>query len=219
LQRHSLCITFRVKRLTMSKYVLTGLTQAGSLELEGGFNTIGRNPTNDLRIRDATVSSFHCEIIRKEDSIRVRDLGSTNGTYVDGVKVEESALQPGSVLRVGSIEFKIERREDDAIPPVVIPKLNKQPEQSQVLLPDGHAACLNHNTVYACYECQRCQKTFCQDCVSSLRISGGNTRVFCPVCSGHCESIPVPPGVSTTATPRSDSVLGRLSQTIRIRFK
>jgi hypothetical protein len=214
----------------MAKYFLIGLTQTGSLELEPGFNTVGRNPTNDLRIRDATVSSFHCEIIRKDDSIMVRDLGSTNGTFVDGQRIEESPLETDSILRVGSVEFTVQRQEEEALkvqlqeeealPPIVVPKLSStQPDQAQQLLPDGFPACLNHNDAHATFECRRCQKKFCPSCVNLLRLSGGNARVFCPSCSGLCEELPVPKGVSTTPTPKPDSVLGRLSQTIRIRFK
>jgi hypothetical protein len=203
----------------MSKFVLTGVSQLAELELEQGFNTLGRNPTNDLRVRDATVSSFHCEIIRKDDSMTVRDLGSTNGTFVNGLRIVESPLEAGSLLRVGKVEFKIDRRDDDALPQIVVPKLSTQPSPSPTILPDGYAACLNHNTVYAAFECRSCHMKFCTDCVNFLRVSGGKTRVFCRSCSGHCDSIDLPTGVTQIPASRVKSVLGRLSQTIRIRFK
>ena len=46
----------------MAKLTLEGITHAGSVELVDGLISIGRNPTNDFRVSDPTVSSFHCEI-------------------------------------------------------------------------------------------------------------------------------------------------------------
>lgn len=71
----------------------------------------------------------------------------------------------------------------------------------------------------ATFRCRRCQKNFCPDCVHLLRLSGGQTRVFCPACSSQCESLPVPAGTSTTPTKKKESIFGRLTQTIRIRLK
>ena len=94
--------------MVMNKLVLTGLTHPGTFELEPGFNTLGRNPTNDFRVHDVTVSSFHCEIVVSEDSVLVRDLGSTNGTYIDGQPVQEAQLTSGQILRLGSAELRLE---------------------------------------------------------------------------------------------------------------
>src|SRR2546428_10198994 len=92
----------------MNKLVLTGLTHPGEFELEPGFNTLGRNPTNDYRVHDATVSSFHCEIVLSDDSILVRDLGSTNGTFIDDQPRTEGQLNPGPILRLCSDEVRLE---------------------------------------------------------------------------------------------------------------
>src|SRR5439155_20060400 len=62
---------FPGQKAFMSKLLLTGLTHPGTFELEPGFNAVGRNPTNDFRLQDATVSSFHCEIVVSEDSVLV----------------------------------------------------------------------------------------------------------------------------------------------------
>ena len=94
--------------MVMNKLVLTGLTHPGAFELEPGFNTLGRNPTNDFRVHDVTVSSFHCEIVVSEDCVLVRDLGSTNGTYIDGQPVQEAQLTSGRILRLGSAELRLE---------------------------------------------------------------------------------------------------------------
>ena len=204
----------------MEKLALTGLTHAGSFELEPGFNTLGRNPTNDFRVHDATVSSFHCEIVLSDDSVVVRDLGSTNGTYIDGLRIQENVLKPGQILKVGSAELRLDFRSDTETALVSIPKVGAgQAAPVQTMLPGDHPACLNHSDSYAAYRCARCEKTFCVECVHVLRLAGGTTRVFCPSCSGHCESLPLPPGVATVPSKKKESLFGRLTQTIRIRFK
>ncbi len=55
----------------------------------------------DIRIDDPGVSRHHCDIVISNDAV-LRDLGSTNGTYVDGVQVSEKVLRDGSVIRLGS---------------------------------------------------------------------------------------------------------------------
>ncbi len=63
--------------------------------------SIGSHPSNDLVIDDATVSRFHCEVLIDDRGARVKDMGSRNGTRVDGVRVEEGYLKDGSRVRVG----------------------------------------------------------------------------------------------------------------------
>jgi pSer/pThr/pTyr-binding forkhead associated (FHA) protein len=203
----------------MALFFLTGPSHPSGFELTPGFNTIGRNPTNDLRLHDATVSNCHCEIVVTENSVLVRDLGSANGTFVEGRRVEESPIDPAQILRLGNVELRLERREDAETATISIPKLTAESSVEPVVLADGYAACLNHSAIHATFRCRRCQKNFCQDCVHLLRLTGGQTRVLCPACSGQCESLPVPPGAATTPTKRKESILGRLTQTIRIRLK
>ncbi len=61
---------------------------------------IGRGTDSDLRIDDAGVSRSHAEILLGRE-VLLRDLGSTNGTYVNGVQVGETVLHDGDVLRLG----------------------------------------------------------------------------------------------------------------------
>src|SRR3989442_5231449 len=111
----------------MNKLVLTGLTHPGEFELEPGFNTLGRNPTNDYRVHDATVSSFHCEIVLSDESVLVRDLGSTNGTFIDNQPVHESQLKPGQILRLGSAELRLESQPVPAPAQIPVPELQVEP--------------------------------------------------------------------------------------------
>ena len=202
----------------MSKLVLTGLTHPGEFELEPGFNTLGRNPTNDYRVPDATVSSFHCEIVLSEESVLVRDLGSTNGTFIDNRPVQEAQLQPGQILRLGSAELRLEAQAVPELAEISVPELKVEPPVASVTLPDGSLSCLNHREARAIVKCVKCENAFCEECVHVLRLAGGKKRVFCPACSGNCEPLPGAPGTKAGQKKRQ-SLLGRLTQTIRIRLK
>src|SRR6185437_16133615 len=68
---------------------------------------IGKAPDNDLVLADDTVSRHHCELTRAPDGLRVRDLNSTNGTKVQGARVSEAVVQPGTVIKVGEIELSV----------------------------------------------------------------------------------------------------------------
>jgi pSer/pThr/pTyr-binding forkhead associated (FHA) protein len=63
---------------------------------------IGRGVEADIQIDDTSVSRLHCAIVLGTD-VLVRDLGSTNGTIVDGTRASESILRDGSILKVGNI--------------------------------------------------------------------------------------------------------------------
>ncbi len=86
--------------------VLSGLTKGTSRPL-GAQLRLGKAPDNDLVLDDDTVSRHHCELVRESGGIRVRDLGSTNGTRVQGARVTEAIVQPGTVLKVGEVEIAL----------------------------------------------------------------------------------------------------------------
>jgi len=83
--------------------VLSGSAK-GTVKAIGERLRIGKAPDNDLVLADDTVSRHHCELTRAPDGIRVRDLDSTNGTKVQGARVTEAVVQPGTVLKVGEVE-------------------------------------------------------------------------------------------------------------------
>lgn len=96
-----------------TRFVLSWLSRRWSIELRPGLNRIGRNPTNDFRVPEASVSSFHCEISLEKKIITVRDVGSTNGTFVSGTRIRESILATGQILKLGSAEFRLEESNAD----------------------------------------------------------------------------------------------------------
>src|SRR5260370_15498991 len=65
--------------------------------------SIGHHALNDFVVKDATVSRFHCEVLVENGRVRVRDLGSRNGTIVDGVPVTDAFLRDCSKLLLGQV--------------------------------------------------------------------------------------------------------------------
>jgi len=73
-----------------------------------GVASLGSHAGNSLVVSEPTVSRCHAEIRLEDDRVVVRDLGSTNGTFVDGVRVKEAFLKPGNGLRLGAAEVRFE---------------------------------------------------------------------------------------------------------------
>jgi serine phosphatase RsbU (regulator of sigma subunit) len=77
---------------------------------------LGRRPPCELVLRDAEVSGLHCQVSVQGDEVTVQDLGSTNGTFVQGERVARSlALPPGGALQVGSHVFRHELRDENEL--------------------------------------------------------------------------------------------------------
>jgi len=70
--------------------------------------SVGQSEANDVRVGDTSVSRFHFELAREKEALIIRDLGSTNGTLVEGVFVREARLSPGQRIRAGRVEFTLE---------------------------------------------------------------------------------------------------------------
>jgi pSer/pThr/pTyr-binding forkhead associated (FHA) protein len=69
--------------------------------------TIGRNTECNVQIELPVVSRRHCELQMKGDVLFVRDLGSSNGTYVNEKRIQESGLHAGDTLTVGPVVFTV----------------------------------------------------------------------------------------------------------------
>ncbi len=78
-------------------------------ESNGDRVQLGSHPLNDLLLDERTVSRFHCEVfVDEKGNPWVKDLGSRNGTVVDGVHVKEAALRSGSLLQLGRVSLRFE---------------------------------------------------------------------------------------------------------------
>jgi DNA-binding NtrC family response regulator len=98
-------------RLAMQGYrlaLLRGPDPGHVYELHGRETKLGKGPDNDVVIPDATVSRSHCVIVRDGDAYLVRDLGSTNGTFLEDERIKEAFLRPGSRLRVGEVLLRFQ---------------------------------------------------------------------------------------------------------------
>jgi hypothetical protein len=140
---------------------------AEAIELNRGLNRLGRSATNDFQIQHASVSRCHCEVEVTDDAMFVRDLDSSNGTYVNGQPVERVQIQTGQIIRIGDVEMEVR----DAPEPV---------EQGEFV------PCVNHAKHPASMECLQCHKKYCGSCVHILQRTGGDILRLCPTCSGHC---------------------------------
>jgi|ERR1041384_1438541 pSer/pThr/pTyr-binding forkhead associated (FHA) protein len=100
----------------MAKLVLLSAGMTGRThELKVDKTTVGRLEDNMFQIAEPSVSSHHCEILVRGNDVIVKDLNSTNGTFINGEKVTESPLKPGQILRLGQIEMRLET--DTPTPP------------------------------------------------------------------------------------------------------
>jgi len=102
---------------------MTGRTH----ELKVDKTTIGRVEDNLFQIAEPSVSSHHCEVLLRGNEVVIKDLNSTNGTFIDDEKITESVLKPGHTLRLGQIELRLE---DGAAAPASAPAAapSKKPE-------------------------------------------------------------------------------------------
>lgn len=74
---------------------------------------IGRSPTNNVFLRDRSVSRAHCQVRIQDGECVIEDLGSTNGTFVNGGRVTEAPLGEGDVAQIGFSKMQILRVDDE----------------------------------------------------------------------------------------------------------
>jgi pSer/pThr/pTyr-binding forkhead associated (FHA) protein len=76
--------------------------------MPGSLKTMGRAPRADFVVDAALVSRLHCRFTLDDlDRLRVEDLGSTNGTWVNGAKIADAPLLQGDRIKVGRVEFAV----------------------------------------------------------------------------------------------------------------
>ena len=93
----------------MPRLVLLSEGFAGrALELKQEITTVGRHEDNNFQIPAASVSGHHAEIILRGNDVIIKDLGSTNGSFINGEAITETVLLPGQTLRFGQIEARLE---------------------------------------------------------------------------------------------------------------
>ncbi|HEY3804182.1 MAG TPA: sigma 54-interacting transcriptional regulator [Kofleriaceae bacterium] len=107
--------TVNVRRCRLN--VVAGVDQGKIVELASQTIQIGRTGA-DLNLSDGKVSGLHCELRLTPEGYRLRDLGSTNGTYVKGVRVVDGFIAPGSTIQVGKSAIVFEPLDDAVAMPL-----------------------------------------------------------------------------------------------------
>ncbi len=108
-------------------------------ELTDETITIGRSPDNMIVLDDASVSGRHAQLQRSEDIYRLKDLGSTNGTRVNGETITEVTLRVGDRLRFGKVEARFGADVSGGVQPLPEPTaIEAKPAETSVR-PDDFA--------------------------------------------------------------------------------
>ena len=177
------------------------------LELRLGVNRVGRSPENHFQIEHPTISTQHCELVLGDGTVVLRDCGSTNGTFVNGERIQHAALRAGQTVHLGDVELFVETTEVT----VAIPQYDRPRPAPPVVLADGAMLCPRHQQSRVTYQCTLCREVMCEACVHRLRRRGGKTFLFCPLCSNPVELIG---GVKR----KKKSFLAILKQTVKVPF-
>ena len=75
--------------------------------LSGAIKTVGRAPRADFVVDAPLVSRLHCRLTLQDNGLLVEDLDSTNGTFVNGIRVQRTLMTTGDLLKVGRVEFAL----------------------------------------------------------------------------------------------------------------
>jgi pSer/pThr/pTyr-binding forkhead associated (FHA) protein len=103
-----------------------------AFSLSSGITVIGRRHDCDLRIHLMSVSRRHCQFNRDEGVLKIRDLGSRNGTYLNGKRIDEAVIQAGDYIEVGPLKFVLQINGE--------PKDIAEPELAAQVLPQESAS-------------------------------------------------------------------------------
>jgi pSer/pThr/pTyr-binding forkhead associated (FHA) protein len=116
----------------MAKLVILSEGMTGRThELTVEKTTVGRVEDNTLQISEASVSSHHAELLLRGVDVVVKDLNSTNGTFINGEPVTgEATLKPGQILRLGKIEMRLEA-------PAAASSGSKKPAENTMVMQRG----------------------------------------------------------------------------------
>ncbi|MEI9961451.1 MAG: FHA domain-containing protein [Limisphaerales bacterium] len=146
-----------------------GTDSAWEIPLREGIISLGRGEDNDFPIEHPSVSSAHCQIIVMDSGVTIKDLGSANGTLVNGALMEETSLTHGQTIQLGDVAMQFES----------IPTVATKPALAASA--PASAFCRFHPKNPARFFCPKCSKSFCEVCVSTR-----HEGVFCRSCSAQC---------------------------------
>src|SRR3954463_13759678 len=98
--------------------IVRGRAASDMVPLGDGVTSVGRQDDCQLRIKSSQVSRKHCELFEKKGILLVKDLGSSNGTFVNGKRIEgQRVLEPGDELTVGGVKLRVAKVGEPVPPP------------------------------------------------------------------------------------------------------
>jgi FHA domain len=201
----------------MARLVFTsGAVKGREFILNPGSHQVGRGADNTFTIPDPSVSTHHCEITVSDRFITVRDLGSTNGTFINEAPVIEAILHPGQTVRFGDVGAVFETTNElvsapasaptesilqatpvfqspGAPPPpafTATPPPILQPTPAPVESSGPPQNCKHHPKTPGRYHCPKCSHYYCDACISIRRIEGKQTKL-CRHCGVECTPVQV----------------------------
>ena len=189
-----------------------GSPTAWEIQLKPGTNLLGRGFANDFKIEDPSVSGSHCQILLNQGNAVIKDLGSTNGTFVNRAPVQEASLQGGQTIHLGGVEmvFHIDAPEVSSIsetellpapalppairtyaaPPPIPAHAAHVPHAPSAGTITGSQNCKFHPRTVGRFLCHTCNLFFCELCVTSRPV-GGEQHKFCRRCGAECAAVKV----------------------------
>jgi FHA domain len=180
-----------------------GTPQAWEIILRPGFNSIGRGQENDFTISHDSVSTMHCQIVVDGDTVKIEDLGSTNGTFINDQPTREARLLPGQRIRLGEIGLRLESGAQqvpaglDQQTATVSHSASAAEEPGQVVWAKSPSIapstveeekavyCKNHYQNLAKYKCEKCKRYLCDLCINTRGTAAGGLK-FCKICGNEC---------------------------------
>jgi hypothetical protein len=190
----------------MARLVINpGSPGSWEIELKPGTNLLGRGFANDFKIEDPSVSSSHCEICLNDRTAVIRDLGSTNGTFVNRAPVTEAPLEPGQTIHLGGVAMRFDGEPVRYAPAAPTYAARPEPEVDVAMAPEppralppsvaaamvaGPQTCKFHPKTPGRFLCNTCHKYFCELCVTS-RAVGHVQHKFCRHCGAECVPVQV----------------------------
>src|SRR5713101_8900909 len=102
------------------------------VEIIRDLTLVGRKEECDLRIDHKSISKMHCVIVKTDGLLLLRDLGSTNGTRVNGQRVRRAALLPNDQLSIASHKFRVHLGPDGEPAPPAASELTQHLEAEEV---------------------------------------------------------------------------------------
>lgn len=174
----------------MPRFIVNpGSAEEWDFELSGKSVSVGRSESNDVQLEHRSVSSLHCELLMAGGRVRLKDLGSTSGTFVNGELVEQSELRSGDNIRVGEVEMRFETDTPVVMESAMRAAEPPLPPRLSVGAPSFTSSCCKfHPQTLARYRCPKCSRALCELCVSA-RSSNGEVKKFCRNCGVECEPL------------------------------